>query len=135
MPTDAPSAPPPSAPSHATKPTSRLVASDRVEGAAVYARDGHKLGTVRSFIIDRISGQIVFVVMSVGGFLGLGQKYHPLPWDMLAYDEFKDGYVINFDLDMLHGSPSYRPDDAPEFDEAYGQRIATYYMPSRKADY
>ncbi|PTQ12386.1 photosystem reaction center subunit H [Sphingomonas oleivorans] len=130
MPTDAPSAPP-----HATRQTSRLAAADRVTGTAVHARDGRKLGTIHSFIVDKLTGQIAFAVLSIGGFLGLGQKYHPLPWELLAYDEFKDGYVVNVDLERLHGSPSYRPDDAPQFDEAYGQRIAAYYANSSERDY
>jgi hypothetical protein len=27
--------------------------------------------------------------MSFGGFLGIGEKYHPLPWSTLKYDERK----------------------------------------------
>jgi hypothetical protein len=109
------------------KPQNRLIASNRVEGTTVYGRDGKKIGTVHSFIVDKLSGQVAYAVLSFGGFLGLGQKYHPLPWDSLTYDLDREGYVVNVDKAMLDGSPSYRPDDAPEFDEAYGERVSTYY--------
>jgi hypothetical protein len=103
----------------------RLIASNRVEGTTVYGRDGHKLGSVHSFMVDKLSGQVAFAVLSFGGFLGLGQRYHPLPWQALSYDVEKEGYVVNVDKTLLEGSPSYRPDDAPEFDDSYGERIST----------
>ena len=31
--------------------------------------------------------------MSFGGFLGIGEEYHPLPWEVLKYDERQGGYV------------------------------------------
>jgi len=109
------------------KPQNRLIASNRIEGTTVYGRDGQKVGSVHSFIVDKLSGQVAYAVLSFGGFLGLGQKYHPLPWGSLTYDLDREGYVVNVDKAMLDGSPSYRPDDAPDLDEAYGERISTYY--------
>ena len=61
-------------------PTGNLIASDRVEGTAVYDRAGERLGTVHNFMVDKRSGQVAYAVMSFGGFLGMGESYHPLPW-------------------------------------------------------
>ena len=116
-----------SAPPAETKPASRLVASTRLDGTPVLGRDGHKLATVHSFIIDKPSGRVRYAILSYGGFLGLGQKYHPVPWETLTYSSDSDAYVLGIEKAMLEGSPSFRPDDAPIFDEAYGQRISTYY--------
>jgi hypothetical protein len=33
--------------------------------------------------------------MSFGGFLGMGEKYYPLPWKMLTYDARLGGYVVD----------------------------------------
>src|SRR3546814_3873831 len=41
-----------------TKPKNRLIASNRVKGTAVYRRDGQKVGTVHSFIVDKLTGQV-----------------------------------------------------------------------------
>ncbi len=60
--------------------TDRLIASDKVEGTAVYNRAGERLGSVRNVMIDKFSGQVAYAVMSFGGFLGVGERYHPLPW-------------------------------------------------------
>ncbi|HEX3524586.1 MAG TPA: PRC-barrel domain-containing protein [Stellaceae bacterium] len=64
--------------------TDRLISSEKVEGTAVYDRRGERLGTVLHLMIDKYTGQVAYAVMSFGGFLGIGEKYHPLPWRMLT---------------------------------------------------
>ena len=66
--------------------THRLIASNKVEGTAVYNRQGEKLGSVYNFMVDKRSGKVEYAVMSFGGFLGMGDSYHPLPWSVLTYD-------------------------------------------------
>jgi len=107
--------------------TSSLIASDRVEGTKVFGRDGQKIGSVHNFMVNKRSGQVAYVVISTGGFLGLGQAYHPLPWSIFSYDEQQGGYAVNVDKRMLDGAPSFRPDNAPVFDDAYGRRISDYF--------
>lgn len=64
--------------------TSDLIASNRVEGAAVYNRQGERLGTVSHFMVGKRSGRVEYAVMSFGGLFGLGESHHPLPWDVLT---------------------------------------------------
>ena len=54
--------------------------SDKVEGTAVHNRQGEPLGTVHNFMVDKSTGRVAYAVMSFGGFLGMGESYHPLPW-------------------------------------------------------
>src|SRR5207342_3019656 len=69
-----------------TEETNRLIASDQVEGTAVYNTQAERLGSVYNFMVDKRSGQVEYAVMSFGGFLGMGDSYHPLPWKTLTYD-------------------------------------------------
>ena len=62
----------------ATNETGDLIASDKVEGTAVYDRNGTKLGSVYNFMVEKRSGHVAYAVMSFGGFLGMGSSYHPL---------------------------------------------------------
>ena len=89
----------------ATDETRRLIASNKVEGTAVYDRHGERLGSVHNFMVDKVSGQVAYAVLSVGGFLGLGETYHPLPWKLLTYDTRLDGYVVDIDRDRLTADP------------------------------
>ena len=60
-----------------------LIAAEKVRGTNVYNLAGDKLGSVEDIMIDKVSGRAIYAVMSFGGFLGMGEKYHPLPWATL----------------------------------------------------
>jgi hypothetical protein len=112
----------------ATDETGALISSDKVEGTAVYNRQGEKLGSINSVMIDKVSGQVAYAVMSFGGFLGMGESYHPLPWDVLDYDTRMGGYVVDLDAETLKGGPTYGPDETVDWrDEAWNRRLHDYY--------
>ena len=112
-----------------TKITSgTLIAAEKVEGTDVYNLRGDKLGTVDDIMIDKVSGKAIYALMSFGGFLGIGEKNHPLPWSTLRYDERKGGYVVNLDKKILEGAPSYGPRDRIDWDDQkWGRRVHDYY--------
>ena len=106
----------------------RLIAASKVNGTTVYNTAGEKLGSVYDVMIDKRSGKAEYAIMSFGGFLGIGDSYHPLPWQTLTYDEKQGGYMVNIDRSRLEGAPSYRSNDAlPWNDPAYGRRVNEYY--------
>lgn len=111
----------------ATDETARLIASNKVEGTAVYNRGGDRLGTIHNFMVDKHSGKVEYAVMSFGGFLGIGEEYHPIPWDQLSYDTATGGYVVDLTKEVLEGGPRYRSGEEPAFDRAYGQQVSGYY--------
>lgn len=111
----------------ATDETATLIASDKVEGTAVYNRQGERLGSVSNFMVDKVSGNAQYAVLSFGGFLGMGQDHYPLPWTMLTYDTTKGGYVVDLDKTLLEGAPRYGADDEPLYDRAYGRHVYDYY--------
>lgn len=110
--------------------TGHLIASDHVEGTAVYNRQAERLGSVYNFMVDKRSGHVEYAVMSFGGFLGIGDDYYPLPWKALKYDTNMGGYVVDLDKDRLQAAPRYgKADDSEWSDPAYGRRVDEYYGP------
>jgi hypothetical protein len=107
--------------------TTDLIASNKVEGTAVYNRQGEKLGEVYNFMVGKRSGEVAYAIMSFGGFLGIGQKYHPLPWNALTYDTSKKGYVIDADKERLMRAPSYQAGEEPFSRPEYGQQVRDYW--------
>jgi len=105
----------------------RLIASNRVEGTAVYNRTAEKLGRIEYFMVDKISGHAEYAVMSFGGLFGLGGKYYPIPWSALSYDSDQGGYVVELTRQQLEKAPSFAPGEDPEFDRAYDRRVFDYY--------
>ncbi|HZF44310.1 MAG TPA: PRC-barrel domain-containing protein [Sphingomonadaceae bacterium] len=101
--------------------------SARIDDMSVFDVDGRKIGSFHAAHIDRNSGRIEFALLSIGGFLGLGQSYHPVPFGTLRFDEKLGGYVVAISKALLDGGPSYRPDNAPTWDAAYARRLSDYY--------
>jgi sporulation protein YlmC with PRC-barrel domain len=111
----------------ATDETDRLIASDKVEGTAVYNRAGERLGSISNFMVDKRSGKVEYAVLSFGGFLGIGSDQYPLPWDILHYDTHQGGYVIDMAKDVLEKAPRFSHERQPTFDRAYGEQVYGYY--------
>jgi uncharacterized protein YrrD len=114
--------------SDATSITSgTLIASEKVNGTNVFNLAGDTLGSIDDIMIDKVSGRAMYAVMSFGGFLGMGEKYHPLPWATLNYDARKGGYVVNLDKKQLEGAPNYDRGSEFEWTAAYGRKVDSYY--------
>ncbi|MDR3535686.1 MAG: PRC-barrel domain-containing protein [Acetobacteraceae bacterium] len=111
-----------------TNPSGRLIGADQVQGTSVYSGRGEKLGSVEDVMLDKVSGRVAYAVLSFGGFLGIGDRYYPLPWEKLRYDTDLSGYVVDIDRTLLEGAPSYADDEVVHWDDrAWGERVAGYY--------
>lgn len=107
--------------------TSRLIASNKVEGTPVYGRDGDRLGSIYNVMLDKRSGHVEYAVMTSGGFLGMGAEYKPVPWQMLRYDDREDGYRINMTQHDLDRAPGFRRGEEPRFDRDYDIHVYRWY--------
>jgi len=107
--------------------TAELIASNKVEGTAVYDRNGDRLGTIYNFMVDKVNGQVEYAVLSFGGLFGLGTEYYPLPWDRLTYEEELGGYRVDLVKEDLEEAPRYSAEEQPSFNRDYSERVDTYY--------
>lgn len=86
--------------------TNALVSSSDVNGTDVYGRDGSHIGSIDHLMIDKQSGKVAYAVMGFGGFLGLGEDYHPVPWNKLNYEPSRDGFVTDLTEEQVKGAPA-----------------------------
>lgn len=105
----------------------RLIAASKVNGTNVYNTAGEKLGSVYDVMLDKISGKAQYAVMSFGGFLGIGDKYTPLPWNQLKYDTQQGGYVVGIDRSRLEKAPAYGASEMALWDDRRDRDIDAYY--------
>ena len=84
----------------------RLIESDRVEGTAVYDRNGSHTGTIKRLMIDKVSGQVAYVVVTFA-YLGLADDSYIIPWGKLKYDTELGGYRTDITESELHGAPRF----------------------------
>jgi hypothetical protein len=111
-----------------TRKVHSLIASDRVEGTAVRRSDGEKVGAIERLMIDKVSGNVAYAILSFGGILGMGRKHLPVPWSRMQYSPVLEAYEINLTDDELAKAPSYAADK--EFDwgnRAREAEIHAYY--------
>jgi sporulation protein YlmC with PRC-barrel domain len=112
----------------ASKETASLIAASKVRGTSVYNNTGDSLGSIHDVMLEKRTGKVTYAVLSFGGFLGIGEKYHPLPWHELTYSDQFGGYVVNLDRNVLEGAPVYDESASPDWaSPAYTDRIDAYY--------
>ena len=108
-----------------------LIMSSRVVGAHVFNKAGERIGEVEDLSIHKVSGKTVYAIISFGGFLGIGEQLHPLPWSVLEYDTDKGGYVVPLDKKALHEAPSLSREQLEELGagDTWRTHIFDYYGP------
>jgi sporulation protein YlmC with PRC-barrel domain len=99
--------------------TTAILAS-RVKGTSVYNSAGEKIGHVEDVVLDKQTNRIMFAALGFGGFLGMGEKFHPIPWSMLSYSKDKGGYIVSMTTDVLKNAPVSDLSDLTKNDGAYG---------------
>lgn len=108
----------------ATGHTTAIRAS-RVIGTPVYNTAGDNIGKIEDVMLDKTDNRIMFGVVGFGGFLGMGEKYHPLPWASLNYEKEKGGFIVPYTKDQLKGAPCDTLQELTEND-GLNYRDATY---------
>lgn len=103
----------------------QAIQASRVIGTSVYNEAGESVGTVKDIMLEKITNRIMFAVIGFGGFLGLGEKYHPVPWNTLDYNKEQGGYIIPYSKDELQAAPFYSIEELTK-DDGVGARNASY---------
>ena len=105
-----------------------LIESDRVEGTNVYDANATSIGSIKRLMIEKLGGRVAYAVMSFGGFLGMGEQEHIVPWNALHYDTSLGGYRTNITEEQLRGAPAYSRDrDYDWSDRTREKELHDYY--------
>jgi hypothetical protein len=108
------------------------IRAKQVLGTNVNDAAGHKIGSIEDVILDKQSNSILFAVVGFGGFLGMAEKYHPVPWASLDYDPDESAYVVSFTREQLEAAPSGSIDDLTRDDGMqFRDRTYDYYKAPR----
>ena len=94
-----------------------LILASAVLRKPIYDRSGEKMGHVEDIAIFKRSGRAPYAITSIGGFLGLGERYHPIPWEALTYDLDLGGYVVRLSHDELRAAPTYEKEQLSDIGE------------------
>jgi sporulation protein YlmC with PRC-barrel domain len=106
----------------------QVLAASTLDGDRVRNSAGEDLGMVDDIMIDIPSGRVAYVVLSVGGVLGMGNKLFALPWDVLTVDEDEKCFICDVDKQTLKNAPGFDKDNWPDMaDPAFASRLHSHY--------
>jgi sporulation protein YlmC with PRC-barrel domain len=92
----------------------KLNKASGILGMTVVNRENEKLGTIKEVVLDVESGKIAYAVLSVGGFLGIGDKLIAVPPGAFSPSGNGDSLELRADKAMLEGTPGLVQDNWPE---------------------
>ncbi len=131
-------------------------ASD-ITGKEVRNAQGEDVGEIADLVVDPTTGEIQYAVLSIGGFLGMGDKLYGVPWSKLQCADPKakkkagahgdmegekkagqerdaatkdaDAYVfvIGLERPQFESAPSFTKEEWPKTDAAWRKQIDTHY--------
>jgi sporulation protein YlmC with PRC-barrel domain len=111
------------------------VRAKKVLGTKVSDTAGNKIGQIEDVILDKQSNSILFAVVGFGGFLGMAEKYHPIPWSSLDFDPEENAYVVSFTREQLEAAPAGSIEELTRDDGMlFRDRTYDYYKAPRYWD-
>lgn len=106
----------------------RVLPADEFDDRKLRNPQGEELGEIGELIVDPVRGQIVYAVVELGGFLGLGERYFPVPWSLVRPAPDGDAFVLNVAKERLTAAPQFARDNRPNMaDRQWAQALHTYY--------
>jgi len=104
------------------------ILGSEITGIQVLNRRGESIGNVEEIVVDRADGRVIYLVLSFGGFLGLGTKLYALPWNKLKFDASRMAYVIDLAREQIENAPHFnRNDQGLLFDADWNRRLLEYF--------
>jgi hypothetical protein len=116
-------------------PGPELMGADTLIGNDVYNLQDESLGDIKEIMLDMRSGQVAYAVLSLGGFLGIGEKLFAVPWSALTLDTENKRFVLSVDKDRLEKAPGFDRNKWPNMaDPSWEQGIQAYYGTKPESD-
>jgi hypothetical protein len=103
----------------------QAVDTEKWIGKDVKTHEGEKVGTLKEVVRDS-DGKISLVVISHGGFLGIGEDKVAVPFTLLTFNEAEEFLVIDVTEDQLAGAPKIEGDINLQ-DRAYAEEVYRHF--------
>ena len=75
--------------------------------------DGEHVGKISDIMFDVRGGRIAYAVLSTGGFLGMGDTLHAIPWSALTLDTDDKCFVLDASAERIKNAPGFDKDNWP----------------------
>lgn len=107
---------------HAPVKTSDIIGTDVVNSK------GENLGNIKEIVLAPGTGRIAYVVVSFGGFLGLGEKLFAIPFSSFVYNSEEEEYLLEVPKAQLESASGFDDDNWPVMsDEKWNRNTYQHY--------
>jgi sporulation protein YlmC with PRC-barrel domain len=106
----------------------RVLAASALKGSRVGNFAGEDLGKVDDLVVDVATGRLGYVIVSMGGFLGIGDKLVAVPWELFTVRPGDHEFLIDIEKEMLQDAPSFERSRWPDMsDDTWAATIHTHF--------
>ncbi|MEN7529501.1 PRC-barrel domain-containing protein [Cupriavidus sp. DL-D2] len=109
-------------------PGPEVMAASSLDSTKVYSSDDEHVGEIKEIMIDVQAGRVAYAVLTTGGFLGIGDTLHAIPWSALVMDTDAKCFRIGLTADRIKDAPGFNKDSWPSMaDPQWGAAVYKYY--------
>lgn len=106
----------------------QAVPAQDLEARKLHSPSGEALGSIEDIVIDPTTGRIVYAVVELGGFLGIGERYFPVPWPLVKASPDGQDLVLDIAADRMRGAPQFTRSNRPDMtDPQWATAVHAYY--------
>jgi sporulation protein YlmC with PRC-barrel domain len=105
----------------------KAISAERVIGTDVKDLKGKTIGKIEDIVLEKTDNKIMFAVVGFGGVLGVGEKFHPLPWSVLDYDPKQNAFIVPYTKEQLEAAPSDTISELTKDDGQWARQSAYDY--------
>lgn len=110
----------------------RGVRASKVLDQNVRTTNDEKLGDIEELVLDSRNSRVAYIVVGTGGFLGMGEKMHAIPWEAARAktrtEKDTDDLIVNVTKERLAKAPEFKKEDWNRMSEAaWMSELYTYY--------
>ena len=107
----------------------QLMTANEIEGMKIQNQQGEEIGSVDKVVLDSQDGQIAYVVVTSGGFWGVGGEKAVIPWKAVQLQQQAEGdkpmLMVNVSKEQLKNAP--QGDVEEIMDRQQAEQIHQYY--------
>lgn len=99
--------------------------ADKIIGREVRSNNNQKIGKIEDFAVDLESGRVIYAVVSVGGFLGIGDRNIAVPTS--AFTEHGKQLRLDVDKQKLMDAPQLSKDDTNQLTPSFASQVNKFF--------
>lgn len=103
---------------NANRPVQILTATSII-GDKVINREGEDIGEISDIMINILDGNIEYLIIEFGGFLGVGEKLFAVPFSAVKLNAKDQNFTLDVEKSFLESAPGFDKEHWPDTNSHY----------------